>query len=38
MKAKKVDIDQLEIIGAHSKHNPTEIKQVIELFKIYIGI
>ena len=33
MKAKKMDIDQLKIIGAHSKHNPAEIKQVIDLFK-----
>ena len=33
MKVKKMDIDQLKIIGAHSKHNPAEIKQVIELFK-----
>ena len=33
MKVKKMDIDQLKIIGAHSKHNPAEIKQVIDLFK-----
>ena len=33
MKAKKMDIDQLKIIGAHSKHNPAEIKKVIDLFK-----
>ena len=33
MEATQMDIDQLKIIGAHSTHNPAEIKQVIELFK-----
>ena len=33
MKAKKMDVDQLRIIGTHPKHSPTEIKQAIELFK-----
>ena len=33
MQAKKMDVDQLEIIGRSSKHSHPEISKVMDLFK-----